>query len=382
MTKKKVSVVLEHRFFRVGSEVYTALSFPYSYWEEYLRYFDEINVVARVKTVPKVEQGFAKVTGKCVSVTDVKYYQGVNEFLIKFPVLLFNIFTIVKSNEKFILRSGNISNITFLFLVLFRKDYLREYPGNIKEGIIGFAGPSRRIRAIASISDWIARFQANYSKANSFVSSYCKSLYGSNKPSFVFSSFNSDEIQESKAKYISAVNGRISLVSVGRLEPEKGHYYLLRSMYILNQAGVDVELSIIGGGSEFDRLEKLSKDWCLSVSFLGVVTDRPRLFAAIAEKDVFVIPSLTEGMPRALLEAMTIGMPCIGTDVGGIPEVLEDEMMVPPGDANLLAGKISDFLDQELRERSGNRNKSFTVGNFSNDVLRDRRKKFWSMLYE
>lgn len=191
MAGKRVAVVLEHRFYRVGGDVYTALSFPYDYWQEYLQYFDEVNVVARVKEVPEVLPNFVKSSGKFVTFTDVPYYQGPKQFFMTLPLLVWTLAKAAKGNKAFVLRSGNITNLIFFFILIYQRGYLREYPGNIKEGIKGFSGESPTIRLVASFSDWLAKLQGKFSKANGFVSDYCQGIYGSDKPSYVFSSFNS-----------------------------------------------------------------------------------------------------------------------------------------------------------------------------------------------
>ena len=66
----------------------------------------------------------------------------------------------------------------------------------------------------------------------------------------------------------------------------------------------------------------------------------PSLFKILDEADLFVLSSLTEGLPKALLEAMARGLPAVGSDVGGIPELLSREALVPPADEGKLAEKI------------------------------------------
>ncbi|MCH8544994.1 MAG: glycosyltransferase family 4 protein [Alcanivorax sp.] len=382
MGEKKVSVCLEHRFYRVGHDVYTALNFPYSYWREYLDFFDQVNVVARVKHVKKVEEGFVKASGDMVFFDDVPYYHGFKSFIITLPLLLLHLGKVVSREDFFLLRSGNVSNIAFIFIILFRKKFISEYPGNVKEGIIGLVGDSISLRFIANLSDWFSRLQGRCSRANSFVSEYCRSLYGSSRPSFVFSSFNSDEINFRKGAYLEAFPRKLSLVSVGRLEREKGHYVLLQALSEMRERGVPTSLTLIGDGGDRLRLEKYVSSEEIDVHFLGVLTDRDKLFSAVISGDVFVIPSLTEGMPRALLEAMAMGMPCVGSNVGGIPEVLSGDCMVVPGDAHELADTLSSFCDPELRRQHGERNHKVIHEKFSNDALKERRHHFWSKLYD
>ena len=265
-------------------------------------------------------------------------------------------------------------------LIILRKPYLREYPGNIEEGIIGFAGNSFKIRVLAKFLHFIARVQGKFSKANSFVSEYCKNLYASNKPSYIFSSFKESEINQSKKDY--SIMGNFKIVSVGRLEGEKGHINLLKAVSQLENND-QYEVHIIGDGGQRENLEKFSKDNALTVFFYGSVTDRDYLFHLLQQSDVFVIPSLTEGMPRALLEAMTIGLPCIGSNVGGIPEVLSSEILYEPEDVEQLKKLLKGINNsQELREEAARVNQELIRKLYSDEVLQIRKHEFWSRVYE
>ena len=83
--------------------------------------------------------------------------------------------------------------------------------------------------------------------------------------------------------------------------------------------------------------------------FLGRVDDREAIRAHLDQADLFCMPSHTEGLPRALVEAMARGVPAIGTRVGGIPELLPDEQMVEPGSPAALAVLISALVGSAER---------------------------------
>jgi len=110
--------------------------------------------------------------------------------------------------------------------------------------------------------------------------------------------------------------------SIGRLSKEKGFNYLIEALGLLNKEGFDVRLVIIGEGDERTLLEKLTDKLGLSERVLlpGYLKEAKQY---IAYFDVFVISSLTEGLPITLLEAMQMGVPIVATEVGGIPDVLE-----------------------------------------------------------
>ncbi len=98
--------------------------------------------------------------------------------------------------------------------------------------------------------------------------------------------------------------------------------------------------------------------------------------------DLFLLPSRQEGLPRAMIEAMARALPCIGSTVGGIPELLPPEDMVPPGDADALARKISEIVsDPQRMQRMSARNLE-RAGDFQEDVLRERRIEFYRYVRE
>lgn len=377
---KKISICLEHRFYEYNGNIYTKLSFPYAYWNDYLSFFDTITIIARAKKIDKVDKNMALVTGPNVNYEPLPYYIGIKEFILKFPFLFFKILKISLKYNHFLLRSGNSTNILALLLIIFKKPFLREYPGNIEEGIIGFAGNSIKIRFIAKISHSIAKFQGKFSNANSFVSEYCKQLYSSNKPSYIFSSFKSSEITYKKNNF--EIKEKYKIISVGRLEKEKGHLNLLKAICKINQNNL-YQIHLIGDGGQKLILEDFSKKNNLNVIFHGSITDRDYLFSLLKESDIFVIPSYTEGMPRALLEAMTIGLPCIGTNVGGIPEVLQHDILYTPDDLNKLISLLEHFrLSEDERQLHSIKNQEIINENYSDEVLQVKKHNFWSKVYE
>lgn len=144
---------------------------------------------------------------------------------------------------------------------------------------------------------------------------------------------------------------------VGRLEPQKGHRYLLEALSaILVETGDCPHLFIVGDGGERDRLQSLVSQWGLSqrVHLLGARRDIPDLLAAF---DVFVLPSLWEGLPLAMLEAMAASLPVIATDVGGIGEVIpnqESGLILPPASSSALKVAIQQLAsNSSLRASLG-----------------------------
>jgi glycosyltransferase involved in cell wall biosynthesis len=142
--------------------------------------------------------------------------------------------------------------------------------------------------------------------------------------------------------------------SVGRLDPVKGHTYLLDAFAVLAPRFPDLHLALVGDGELLSDLRARTQHSGLTdrVLFLGWREDIHDLLHAF---DLFVFPSLSEGMGRALVEAMAAGLPIVASRVCSIPEVLaegEAGYLVEPASALSLAHGIETLLrDPELRNR-------------------------------
>ena len=89
------------------------------------------------------------------------------------------------------------------------------------------------------------------------------------------------------------------------------------------------------------------------------------------------MPSVTEGMPRALLEAMARGLPCVASSVGGIPEVLTPDALVPPGNVEALTQKLTSVLRDPLWLSEMSRRNLQKAAEFRDDVLMEKRLEFY-----
>jgi glycosyltransferase involved in cell wall biosynthesis len=140
--------------------------------------------------------------------------------------------------------------------------------------------------------------------------------------------------------------------TVSHLEQRKGHRYLLEAAQLLKGQGYAFKLTFAGHGSLQQQLEEMSQSLGLAqeVSFLGFVSDVPKFLAGL---DIFVLPSLYEGLGVAALEAMAAGKAVVASRVGGLSELIKESetgLLVPPGNAQELAAAIAKLLqDKNLR---------------------------------
>lgn len=148
-------------------------------------------------------------------------------------------------------------------------------------------------------------------------------------------------------------NARL-LTVVATLREAKGHRYLIQAMSTIAPQCPDVHVLLVGDGELRKELQAQVDELGLvgRIHFLGSRLDVPRLLQA---SDLFVLPSLWEGLPMALLEAMASGKPCVATAVSGTKLVMianETGLLVPPGDAQKLAEAILELLADPARAKA------------------------------
>lgn len=153
--------------------------------------------------------------------------------------------------------------------------------------------------------------------------------------------------------------------SVGRLSREKGYDQLIRAFSSFSHCVEDARLLIIGEGPDRSKLESLIRERELVTKTL-LPGYRPQAWRYLGSCGVFVLSSLTEGLPMTLLEAMRARVPVICTSVGGIPEVLKDSvngLLVCPGDINGLEDAMLKVYSDEHLARNLAESASDTIAN-------------------
>ncbi len=166
----------------------------------------------------------------------------------------------------------------------------------------------------------------------------------------------------------------------GRLSSEKGIDTLIRAAALSRQP-----VAIAGSGPEREDLERLAAELGAEVTFLGYRTGEP-LNEAIRAARAIVVPSTCyENAPLSILEAYALGRPVIGSDIGGIPELIregETGTTVPPGDAEALAAALERFagLPAERVAAMGAAGRALVEAEFSRAVYRDRMLALYASL--
>lgn len=168
--------------------------------------------------------------------------------------------------------------------------------------------------------------------------------------------------RESIRKKLKIEDNEKIITFVGTLRPVKGLKYLIKAMKFMIEENKNVKLMLVGDGEEREELESLVEDFGLKerVEFIGRVQNE-EIPQYLVTSDVFVLPSLSEGFPVTILEAMASELPIVATKVGGLPEIIKDGengFLVEPKYPEKIAEMVLLVLgNDELRERISKKNK-------------------------
>jgi glycosyltransferase involved in cell wall biosynthesis len=176
-----------------------------------------------------------------------------------------------------------------------------------------------------------------------------------------------------------------TLVQVGHLS------YLYKAPHIIIDAvaqcvreGLKLKMVFIGEGQRMEWLRERAAGLGIvnHIEFKGGLPAGGPVRAVLDQSDLFLLPSFQEGLPRAMVEAMARALPCIGSTVGGIPELLAKEDLVRAGDVAGLAKKIRDFVTNPARMTATSKKNLDTAREYHASILRQRRVELCQVLLE
>jgi glycosyltransferase involved in cell wall biosynthesis len=184
-----------------------------------------------------------------------------------------------------------------------------------------------------------------------------------------------------------AHSSALVLLHIGRLSRERGICHLIDAVKLIkDRSPRDVRLVIVGSGSEEEHLRARVRNLGLSdrVIFKGYVPYGRETMELYRDADVFVLPSLTEGVPKVLLESLAQGIPVIATTVGGVPEIVRNEengILIRPGDPAAIACAVERLMgDDRLRtriiERAAESVKAYTLEQQRENIVRAMQSHF------
>lgn len=182
--------------------------------------------------------------------------------------------------------------------------------------------------------------------------------------------YNGISLEKCLPKILYRCESKIKILHIGTFYPPKNHKGLIEAFSIFHKQQPNSVLQLIGDGENRHEIERLVENLGLteSVKFLG---PQSNVYGYLHEADIFTLPSLYEGIPMTLIEAMGTGLPIVATKVGGIPDMLvnEESALLTEVDSEKIAGAFLRLAnDETLRKRLGENAKNESI-KFSAEVM-------------
>ena len=188
--------------------------------------------------------------------------------------------------------------------------------------------------------------------------------------------YNGIDLSRCSKKTIYSFKSTFRFIHVGRLVPVKNQELIIKAVKVLVDDRYNVVVNFLGEGDREEYYKSLVKEYSLedNISFLGL---KDEVCSFLADSDAFLLPSVYEGMPITLIEAMGTGLPIIASNVGGIPDMITHEregLLVEPTIETLVSAMKRLIEDEALRSFLGtnayNRSRLFSSENMYNGYLK------------
>lgn len=381
-----IVIAMEHHFRRTPDGAFWSPTiFSHAYFQRYLSVFDHLRIVARVQAVQAPEQQWVRSDGPHVSVLALPDYYGPTQYLQQRRALRQRTQAAVTLGDAVILDNGSIG---FLLSNRLRRQsypyamYVIGDPQEMfnKDAVRHLLSPLFRL--------WFPqrlRAQCAHACAVAYVSKLVlRERYPPAAPDTYTTHFAIDGLRAEayidQPRPAKLASSSWELVYVGTLaQLYKAPDILIDAVAACVKLGLDLRLTIVGDGKHRGELEARVAAHGLSerVRFRGWLPGGKAVRDAMDQSDLFILPSRAEALGQVFVEAMARGLPCIGTTSGGIPEMLDPDDMVAPGDTAALIQKIRDVVSNPARmARMGARNLE-KAREYSEEEIGKRRNTFY-----
>lgn len=380
----KLYFVTEGRFLKVDGKYYTEGSFTDKMWERYLSVFDDVVIVARVKTSNQgdLENKFRS-DGPRISFLELPYYIGLSQFVKQRNKIIRIMNESFNSGNAYIFRvPGLLGGLASKILNKKKIPYGVEVVGDPFDVFNG-KGIKQKFLQKTGVR-WLKQIVKGASAALYVTKSALQTRYPVAKGVFTTNASNvilDDDLIVKNTT--SSFHSPIRLLSVGMLsQMYKAPDVVVSAVESLHQKGIDCTLRWVGDGIYKTKMIEYTKQHNVEeyVNFLGLLPAGKAVRDEMDNCDIFILVSRTEGLPRALIEAMARGKYCIATRVGGIPELLEDKWLIDPNNVEQLVEAVLRVVNNnQLIQEQAEKN-YFTAQEYKHSVLTSHRTAFYQQV--
>jgi glycosyltransferase involved in cell wall biosynthesis len=378
-----------------NGHIYTRGTVDYNFLSRYLAVFSEVIVLSRVEDVDEIPPDKNRADGPDVSIFPLPYYFGPMQFFERRREVKAAVRRAVDAADAYILRVASHEG-TMLWRHLMKKgipygvevvadpwDVLS--PGSVKTKLRPF---------LRGKMAWDLVRQCRYASVASYVTEY--SLQKRYPPGGWSTHYSTIDLSAQAILDEAVVDKRAERIAAklsegkplrqcfvgGMSQLYKAPDILISSLADCIKKGVNLELVMVGDGYYRPQLERQAEklDVADRIHFLGSLPPGQAVYEQLDQADLFILPSRQEGLSRAVIEAMARGMPCISSTAGGMPELIDYEYLVPPGDVKALSKKIEEVVGDREKLKEMSRLNLKRSHEYRIEVLSERRREFYERL--
>lgn len=390
-----VLVVADGHYYQTpDGNVYADSVYDYNFYKRYLMAFDHVFAVIRAVHVNEPPKGKRLSSGEGVSFLLLPYYKGPIEYVKKFCAIRKVVRQYCQNFQYAIFRiPAATSNIFCQEYAKLNKPFAVEVVVDPWENFGSRASGNKILNTIVRYN-WTSIVRKMCMKANgvSYVTQKylqekypCKALSGISNG--FTASYSSVELADNsftlprkwnhnqKTFYLSHVANYFSGYG-------KGHLTVMNAVKIVRDKGYDVRICFVGDGPKLREFMEYSEMLGIAeyVEFAGRLANGDEVRNRIKDSDIFILPTYAEGLPRVILEAMSLGIPCLSSPTCGIPEVLDQKYLYDFQDSDGFAKGIMNFIENpDLMSKESNINYN-VAKEFTSSKLNEKRRRFYQSL--
>lgn len=391
----KLMVIQEQHFTELpNGEVWADKQSDIRFWDRYLNVFDELVVCARMKKSDTLTAKALRSDRKEVSFVGMPDFRGVAGIIKHYIKIQKALFTALKQADCVIFRAPSpISMVSYAIVRLSGKPFAVELMNNPRTHFSAHAMHNWYQPLIASfITNQTERMCRKANGVSYVTQKALQELYPSTaklkgeSDRYFESSYST--INLSPVHYIKHDWGEdrpdpIVLVHSGEMvDYRKGQNVFIEALSELKNRGYNVKGIMIGDGEKRTEFEGLAnnKDVYDRIDFVGWKSGFDNVQKELLKGHIFVFPSRGEGLPRSVIEAMASGMLCFGSNIDGIPELLDRTLLIDEFDGKAFADRIEPYL-KDWKFAKNKRDELFKLSKkYENSILTQRRNEFYRKL--
>lgn len=388
-----VLVSVDALFYRTrDGEVWSKTIYSYLFWKRYLDVFENVHIIARVKDAEYNEvREFLKCSGDNVTFIALPFVQGTKDplkYIFSIPMSFFIGRKASREVNCAIVRLPSIYGFAVLSAFkLRRKPFAIEIvvnPQNLQ--VMNFIMRKivtyllKRNALLANGVSYVTKesLQKDFpSRARKYGESdrYFEAYYSSIDLMDSYFSESRDYMDHADAYSLIHTSNQMN-------DYTKGQKTVIKTVKLLADRGHDVYVTFLGDGILKEEYKQYANQLGISdrVVFAGLLSSPDKVRNELLKSDIFIFPTLGEGLPRSVIEAMAVGLPCLASPVDGIPELLESPYLIAPDDAEGYARKIEELLNSPQKLNLMSKKNINKAKEYRYDILSERRKSFYTKL--